>query len=582
MNFFRIHTLQKRLLLLLLLPIVLLLMSSGFIGFFFARNNMLSQWDEAATLKLQRAAHDIDMRLSEPFQILKIFNDAGRSNIGGVSQDLIVEHIGKLEGVTRVRIDMMDPPRKPHHMAEANGTHGMMKFHRSVISNITTPRYDAEAGLETVSLISSLLDRSDTLIGYLEVVIRFDYLMAEVFNLGWWQSDMACLVDQNGKYLVHTKAMMKDRRQLGETGDPLELSVLDKMQTNPFGTVKGHGHPPEMVVGYHSLRQAPWIIMLFAPGDKILTPIIRFRNYYFLGSFILVLTILLLIRSSVGKIVFPIQTLSRAAKGVANGDYDVPVSKTSDDEIGQLIDSYNAMVEGLKERDYIRDTFGRYIDKEFAKKLLHHPEVASLGGRKREVVIMMSDIRGFTPLSENLEPEQIIRILNHYFSHMIRVIKKHQGILVDFVGDGVLVFFDPLDGPVNLAASEAVQCAFNMHAEMKPFNAKITLEGLPKIEMGIGINAGEVVVGNIGSELRAKYGIVGSPVNVTQRIQSKASAGETMISGSVLHYVRDTVEINHRIDAQLKGIQKPVRLYAVGPVSMRPTGRDVEFKNHMV
>lgn len=178
----------------------------------------------------------------------------------------------------------------------------------------------------------------------------------------------------------------------------------------------------------------------------------------------------------------------------------------------------------------------------------------------------MNLFRGFTPLSESLTPEEIIRILNHYFSHMLKIIKKHCGIIVDFAGDAVLAFFDPLNGPLQPSAEGAVECAFDMQAEMDVFNAEICLEGLPKIEMGIGINAGEAVVGNIGSEMRAKYGIVGAAVNLTQRIQDKARARETFISNSVLQHVKDRVAINHHIDVNLKGILKPVRLYAVRPV----------------
>ena len=230
---------------------------------------------------------------------------------------------------------------------------------------------------------------------------------------------------------------------------------------------------------------------------------------------------------------------------MAQGDYGQPVLKKTEDEIGQLIDNYNAMVEGLKERDLIRNTFGRYMDKDFAQKLLQHPEMADLGGQKREGVILMSDLRGFTPLAEALNPEIIIRILNHYFSYMIRVIKQHRGIVVDLVGDAVLVFFDPLDGPIQPAALTAVNCAYDMQDEMKKFNQRIEQEEIAKIEMGIGINAGQVVVGNIGSETRTKYSIIGSAVNITHRIQSVSKPGEILISESVYNYVKAKVSVKH-------------------------------------
>lgn len=440
-----------------------------------------------------------------------------------------------------------------------------MHFHSGRISQISVPTYDTESGPRTVSLISSLTDQRGERVGELEVVMRFDYLMADVFELGWWQSELACLVEKNGRYIVHTAAMMIARQRLGETNDPLELDVLAAMESNISGTVSGQGHPPEMVAGFYTLGHAPWTIVLFAPGAEILKPIIRIRNYFFLGSLALVLFILYLMRFNLKRLVTTFNQLSQSANRVSKGEYAKPSIHPSKDEIGQLVESYNSMVDGLKERDYIRNTFGRYIDTEFARELISRPEVASLGGSQREVIILMSDIRGFTPLSESLPPEKIIKILNHYFSHMLAIIKHHRGIIVDFVGDAVLAFFDPLNGPLGPKAQSAVQCAFDMQAEMDIFNKEIGYQGLPRIEMGIGINAGEAVVGNIGSEMRAKYGIVGSAVNLTQRIQDQAAAGVTMISSTLLGHVNDRVDIKYHLDVQLKGIQKPMRLYAVGP-----------------
>ncbi|MBW2000353.1 MAG: adenylate/guanylate cyclase domain-containing protein, partial [Deltaproteobacteria bacterium] len=142
----------------------------------------------------------------------------------------------------------------------------------------------------------------------------------------------------------------------------------------------------------------------------------------------------------------------------------------------------------------------------------------------------MSDLRDFTQLSESLTPEDTIRIVNGYFSHMIDVIRRYRGIIVDFFGDSVLSFFDPLDESVNLAARQAVYCAFEMQERLNAWNSRSRAERLPELQMGVGVNTGEVVVGNIGSDTRAKYGIVGSPVNITQRIQSFAREGEVVLS----------------------------------------------------
>jgi class 3 adenylate cyclase len=362
-------------------------------------------------------------------------------------------------------------------------------------------------------------------------------------------------------FLVHTESMLKGRNQLGETDDPLELGILKAMKDKPFGTLRGPGHPPEKVAGYYRMEQVPWTVVLISPGRKILAPIIRFRNYYVLGGGLCIVGIILLIRSVGGKMVHSIQEISQAAENVANGKYGDPLPQKSHDEIGQLVSSFNTMVQGLMEKDFLSNTFGRYVDQEIAQELLHRPEATRLGGEEREVAILISDIRGFTVLSESLNPESIISILNHYFSHIIEVIKKHKGIIVDFFGDGVLVFFDPLDRPLAPVIQRAIQCAMEMQHEMEAFNGEMKKEGLPEIKMGIGLNAGQVVVGNIGSETRAKYGIVGSAVNLTQRIQKVANGGEVVISDSVYHYAKKYLAIGKSYEVQVEGFKEKVKLH---------------------
>jgi len=228
-----------------------------------------------------------------------------------------------------------------------------------------------------------------------------------------------------------------------------------------------------------------------------------------------------------------------------------------------LTDNFNAMVRGLKERDFIRDTFGRYMDPEVARELIKRPEAGMLGGEKREVAVLMSDIRGFTPISESLTPEGTIRLLNHYFSYMIEVIQKHKGIIVDFYGDGVLVFFDPLEGPIRPTVRRAVRCSLEMQRKMASFNTEMKAENLPELQTGIGVNVGEVVVGNIGSATRAKYGIVGSAVNITHRIQSQAKGGDVIISNSAYDYMNGDLKVKKSFTAHLKGVQEEMALHIV-------------------
>jgi class 3 adenylate cyclase len=231
------------------------------------------------------------------------------------------------------------------------------------------------------------------------------------------------------------------------------------------------------------------------------------------------------------------------------------------------VESFNTMVEGLEERDHIRNSFGRYVDPDFARTLMAHPEAGRLGGVRREAVMLMSDIRGFTNMSETLEPEVIVAILNRYFSHMIEIIRTHQGIIVDFYGDAILVFFDPLDEPTSDTVLRAVHCAFDMQSKMPAVNRELKKQNLPDLAMGIGIHAGQVVVGNIGSDARAKYGVVGSAVNITSRIQEQARKKQILISDAVLDKTtRDKdLQVTSSFPADLKGVDQTLTLYVIEP-----------------
>jgi class 3 adenylate cyclase len=574
-----IKSLKQRLALLLILPVAVLLFLAGFSGFIYIKKVMLDEWREAAILQLERSAHQIDMRLSRPIEWIKMFHETSETIGGPATQELILTQLKNLEGVTNVNLKWMDNHREPAHMVMPEHPmegKGMMHFHQAGISEVTPPRYDAKSGKETVTLISDLKNESGGLAGKLKVSVRFDYLMQDIKKFGWWESDQVCLIDASGRYLAHSTTM-QGRTRLGETNDPVELAVMNKMRDKQFGTHLGTGYPPSLVSGFYRMKQAPWVIAMFAPGKEILAPIVEFSVYYAIAGSLCIVFILLLIQFVGGRIVRQIEKISDAAKLVAKGEYESPLSINSSDEIGQLKTSFNTMVEGLKERDSIRDTFGRYMDKEIARELIKRPEASRLGGEKRKVAVLMSDIRGFTPVSESLSPEETIRILNHYFSHMIEVIQRHKGVIVDFYGDGILVFFDPLEGHVKKEVQRAIHCGLEMQKDMTLFNKEMKSENLPELQTGIGINVGDAVVGNIGSTTRAKYGIVGAAVNITQRIQAEAKGGEVIISESAYGLLKKDLKIRKSFSARLKGVDEKMNLYVMEGIKNKSESGD--YKN---
>lgn len=215
----------------------------------------------------------------------------------------------------------------------------------------------------------------------------------------------------------------------------------------------------------------------------------------------------------------------------------------------------------------IRKTFGRYLTNEVVALLLEHPEASKLGGERRKLTILISDLRGFTATSERLTPEEVIKIINFYLGHMADVISKYQGTIDEFMGDGILVLFGAPAAKED-DAIRAIACAIEMQLAMTPVNEQMKKWGLPPLEMGIGIHSGEAIVGNIGSEKRTKYGVIGSQVNLTYRIESYTIGGQILISQQALEEAgAHLIMIRTQKEVQPKGVKQPITIYEVGGVA---------------
>ncbi len=214
----------------------------------------------------------------------------------------------------------------------------------------------------------------------------------------------------------------------------------------------------------------------------------------------------------------------------------------------------------------LKKMFGRYLSTEVMNALIENPSALELGGERRKVTIMMTDLRGFTALSERLEPEQVVQMLNAYFEIMVDLVLKYNGNINEFIGDALLVIFG---APQEMEdrAQRAVACAIEMQNAMVEVNKRNCAEGLPEVEMGIGLNETEVIVGNIGSSKRSKYAVVGSGVNLTSRIESYSVGGQILVSESVRKEAGEVLRIDAQRDILPKGALSSLRIYEVGGIS---------------
>ncbi|EED32586.1 adenylate cyclase 1 (ATP pyrophosphate-lyase 1) [gamma proteobacterium NOR5-3] len=209
---------------------------------------------------------------------------------------------------------------------------------------------------------------------------------------------------------------------------------------------------------------------------------------------------------------------------------------------------------------FIRATFGRYLSDDIVTEILERPEGLELGGDLREVTIMMSDIRGFTTISEQLPPDRVVSMLNRYLGAMTDIIMEYGGTIDEFLGDAILAVFGAPrrhdDDP-----DRAARCALAMQAAMAEINTANRNDGLPELEMGIALNTGNVIAGNIGSERRSKYGFVGHAMNVTSRIEDVARGGEILIAESTRQALGAAYALGPSREVQAPGLDEPLTVH---------------------
>lgn len=272
--------------------------------------------------------------------------------------------------------------------------------------------------------------------------------------------------------------------------------------------------------------------------------------------FLVVVTSLTLAR----KLTRPIIILVEACKALASGDLSKDVPVTAKDEIGLLMVTFNQTLQGLRERDRAKDAFGRYMSSELYEAI--QKGELKLGGETREITIIMSDIRGFTTLSETLAPADLVAYLNRYFENQVAAIQRYGGTVDKFMGDAILAKFGaPVWYPDH--ARRAVLAMLEMRKALDDFNHENAELGVQQIRIGIGSNSGPVVVGNIGAQSRMEYTIIGDAVNATQRIEDlcKEFKWDLLISDMTYNDCKNLVDVGEPHRITLRGRQQETLVY---------------------
>ncbi|PIY18033.1 MAG: hypothetical protein COZ15_01305 [Elusimicrobia bacterium CG_4_10_14_3_um_filter_49_12_50_7] len=215
-----------------------------------------------------------------------------------------------------------------------------------------------------------------------------------------------------------------------------------------------------------------------------------------------------------------------------------------------------------KEKKFIKSTFQRYVSSQVVDELIKNPEMLNMNGKKEWLSVFFSDIRGFTSMSEKMEPEEVVHILNEYLTEMTEIIFKYQGTLDKFIGDAIMAIWGaPKYFPNH--AELAVRAAVEMQEKVKELCLRWESEGRKGIGIGMGVNTGFVVVGNMGSASYSDYTVIGDNVNLAARLEENAPAGKILISEATYQEVKDIVEVKLLEPLSVKGKQKAVKVYEV-------------------
>lgn len=265
-----------------------------------------------------------------------------------------------------------------------------------------------------------------------------------------------------------------------------------------------------------------------------------------------------------------VRDLVDGAEAIEAGNLDTEVAVTTTDEVGKLTGSFNSMVVGLRMKERIKDTFGKYMDPRIVSNLLENPEFTEPGGEKREMTVMFIDLKGFTSISEKLSPADLVRMINDFYTHMTGAISANKGVVDKYIGDAVMAYWGPPFTGEDEHAACACKAALEALDHLQTFRDDLKrqlgaeADGLD-IDLRIGVSSGEMIVGTLGSDVSRNFTVIGDPVNLGSRLEgaSKAYGTRILISERTRDLAGDAVTTREIDLIRVKGKQKPTRIFEV-------------------
>lgn len=286
---------------------------------------------------------------------------------------------------------------------------------------------------------------------------------------------------------------------------------------------------------------------------------------YLLPPFVLTLTLALIISAVLSReVTGPLYSLRATIESIGQGNLNASAKTHGPVEFVEMAKAVNLMTAGLRERKMIEQAFSGYLSHEVLDRILRDGKLPELKGERRRVSLLFADIRDFTSMSEKRQPEDVVEMLSEFFARMVAVVRQNYGYVDKFLGDGMMATFGaPADDPEH--EKHAISAALEMQEELSKLSSKWTAQGRAGFKMGIGINSGNAVIGNIGSEAHMEYTAIGDTVNLASRLQNatKEVHAEILVSGATFDVAQTAFRWAPLGEITVKGRSQPVRIYGV-------------------
>jgi adenylate cyclase len=399
--------------------------------------------------------------------------------------------------------------------------------------------------------------KTDTASGFIIALAKMDSILTSFKSSGITDNFM---LTKEGMVLAHSK-----KEEVVNKTNFKDLPIFQKIQESPInnGQVKYEAANGEIfLASFKKLGLGDLSVVTSVPEEKAMEEVnnIQRRNFYLM---IIILNISILVVFIYSKrLTKPILSLVEASQKIERGEFQLDIKETSGDEIGVLTRSFVHMGHGLSERDKIKDAFGKFVNPELAEKVLHGN--MRLGGERKECTVFFSDIRNFTSISELLQPEEVVEFLNLYMTEMVGCVNKNGGIVDKFIGDSIMAVWGAISTTEN-DTERAVETALMMRDSLSRFNKNRGSNKKPFIRIGIGINTGPVIAGQIGSEERLEFTVIGDAVNLASRVEglNKEFGTDILITETAYQKVSNLYNVKKMKAIAVKGKKKPQIIYAV-------------------